>query len=189
MNEDEEVLTRVRDQRTKIVMTVPVEQIIRRGRVVRARRRASGVAMLAAAMVAAVALLPSRHPPSTSSGPGIQLAAWTVVKHTDGAVEVTIRELRDGAGLERKLRADGVPASVIFGGQPNAQPNPCQSYGHPELLSKVIAPSTAPGQPQGDAIIMAIRPSALPGGAGVQIITNQARVGVHLVTASQGCTG
>ena len=178
---DDELLTRVREQRTSIAMTLPVEQIIRRGRVVRARRRASGLAMLAAAMFAAIALLPSSH----ASRQGIQLAAWTVVKHTDGTVGVTIRELRDPAGLQRKLRADGVPASVIFGDQPN----PCQSYGHPELLSNAITPSTAPGQPQGAAIVMVIHPSALPRAAGVQIITNHTRVGIHLVTASHGCTG
>jgi hypothetical protein len=72
---DDELLSTVRDQRTRIAMTAPVEQIIRRGRVVRVRRRASGLAMLAAATVAAIALLPSSHP----SGQGIQLAAWTVV--------------------------------------------------------------------------------------------------------------
>ena len=182
---DDELLTRVREQRTSIAMTVPVEQIIRRGRIVRARRRASSLAALAAAMFAAIALLASSHP----ARQGIQLAAWTVVKHTDGTVGVTIRELRDPAGLQRKLRADGVPASVIFGDQPNVQSNACQSYGHPELLSNVVTPSTAPGQPQGLAIVMVIHPSALPSGAGVQIMTSQARVGVHLVMASPACTG
>jgi hypothetical protein len=178
---DDELLIRVREQRTRIAMSVPVEQIIRRGRVVRARRRASGLTiMLAAAMFAAIALLASSHP----SRQGIQLAAWTVVKHTDGTVGVTIRELRDPAGLQRKLRAVGVPASVIFG----EQANPCQSYGHPELLPTVITPSTAPGQPHGAAIVMVIHPSALPSAAGVQVITNQTRVGVHLVSASHGCT-
>ena len=185
---DDELLTVVREQRAKITMTVPVEQIIRRGRAVRARRQVSGLAMLAAAVVAITALLLSSSPPSGHKL-GIQLAAWTVVKHADGTVGVTIRELRDPAGLQRKLRADGVPASVIFGDQPNVQSNGCQSYGHPELLSKVVTPSTAPGQPQGDAIVMVINPSALPSSAGVQIITDQTRVGVHLVTASQGCTG
>ena len=185
---DDELLTIVREQRAKITMAVPVEQIIRRGRAVRSRRRVSGLAVLAAAIVAITALLLSSNPPSGHKL-GIQLAAWTVVKHADGTVGVTIHELRDPAGLQRKLRADGVPASVIFGGQPNVQSNGCQSYGHPELLSKVITPSTAPGQPRGDAIAMVINPSALPSSAGVQIITNQTRVGVHLVSASQGCTG
>ena len=191
---DDELLTMVREQRTKVPMTVPVEQIISRGRAVRARRQIPGLAAVlavaAAAVVAVTALLPGhqgRHQPGTN--PGIELAAWTVVKHTDGSVDVTIRQLRDPAGLQRKLRADGVPASVIFGDTPNAQPNTCQSYGHPELLQRVITPSTAPGQPRGIAIVMTIHPSALPSNAGVQIITSQARVGVHLVAASQACTG
>jgi hypothetical protein len=188
---DADLLTAIREQRTTVPMTVPVEQVIRRGRAVRTRRRipavAAAVAVLATAVAAVTALLPSSHPGSHQ--PGIQLAAWTVAKHADGTVEVTIRQLRDPAGLQRTLRADGVPASVIFGNQPNAQPNPCQSYGHPELLPTVITPSAAPGRPHGQAIVMAIHPSALPGSAGVQIITSQARVGVHLVTVSQGCTG
>jgi hypothetical protein len=141
--------------------------------------------MLAAAMVAAVALLTSSHP----GGQRIQLAAWTVVKHTDGAVDVTIRELRDPVGLQRKLRADGVPANVTFGDQPNVQSNPCQSFGHPEALSNVVTPSTAPGRPQGHAILMVIHPSALPSAAGIQIITSQARFGIHLVTASDEYAG
>ena len=191
---DDELLTMVREQRTKVPMTVPVEQVISRGRAVRARRQLPGLAAVLAAtaiaVVAVTALLPghqARHQPGTN--PGIELAAWTVVRHTDGTVDVTIRQLRDPAGLQRKLRADGVPASVIFGDTPNAQPNPCQSYGHPELLQRVITPSTAPGQPRGVAIVMTIHPSALPSDAGVQIITSQARVGVHLVAASQACTG
>lgn len=177
---NDELITRLEEQQARIVMNVPVEQIIRRGRVVRARRRAPALALLAAVALAVVALLPSSH----SSPRGMQLAAWTVVKHANGTVDVTIRELRDPAGLQRKLRADGVPASVIFGDQPN----PCQSYGHPELLSKVITPSTAPGQPQGVAVVMVIHPSALTSRAGVQIITNQTNVGVHLVAAGNGCT-
>lgn len=188
---DDELLTAVREQRTKVPMTVPVEQVIRRGRAVRARRRIPGLAavltVVAVSVFAVTALLPSGHPASPQ--PGIQLAAWTVVRHADGMVYVTIRELRDPAGLQRTLRADGVPASVTFGNQPNVQPNPCQSYGHPELLPKVLTLSGAPGQPRGHAIVIAIHPSALPSGAGVQIITSQADVGVHLVTASQECTG
>ena len=186
---DNELLSAVREQRSKIPMTIPVEQVISRGRVLRARRRIPGLAgvlaITAAAVFAVTALLPSSH--STSHPPGIQLAAWTVVKHADGTVQVTIRELRDPAGLQRRLRADGVPASVIFGNTPNVQPNLCQSYGHGELLGKVVGLPALPGPRP--TIVMTIHPSALPNGAGVQIITNQSNVGVHLVIASQGCTG
>lgn len=189
---NDELITAVREQRNKVHMNIPVEQIISRGRTVRARRRIPGMAgvlaLAAVASFAVTALLPASH--QAGHRPSAQLAAWTVAKQADGTVYVTIRELNDPAGLQNKLRADGIPASVIFGSPPNAKPNPCQSYGGgPELLQKVFTFLAPPGPPQGHSTAMAIHPSALPGGAGVQIITSQARVGAHLVMTSQGCTG
>jgi hypothetical protein len=56
---DDELLTAVREQRSKVPMTVPVGQVIRRGRAVRARRwilgLAAALAVVAAAMVAVTA--------------------------------------------------------------------------------------------------------------------------------------
>ena len=124
---DDELITAVREQRNKVPMTTPVEQIINRGHAVRARRRIPGLAgvlaVVAAAAFAVIALLPASHP--ASHQPGAKLAAWTVVKQADGTVSVTIRELRDPAGLQSRLRADGVPASVNFSGQRNLS---CQRY-------------------------------------------------------------
>jgi hypothetical protein len=164
---------------------LPVEEIIRRGQTLRARRRFPPVAaVLAAVALAAIVLQPSGH----RAGTGIQLADWTVVKHSDGAVDLSIRELRNPNGLQRALRDDGVPASIIVGNAPNAQPNPCESYGHPELLQQVVT-LTAPQQSRQNTIAMTIQPAALPSATGIQIITNQANVGVHLVAASPACTG
>ena len=63
MNGDEELLTAVRELRTTVAMTVQVEQIIGRGRAVRASRRILALAAIVTAMAAAVfamtALLPS----------------------------------------------------------------------------------------------------------------------------------
>ncbi len=63
MNGDEDLLTAVRELRTTVTMTVPVEQIIGRGRSVRASRRilalAAILAVMAAAVFAVTALLPS----------------------------------------------------------------------------------------------------------------------------------
>ena len=134
---DDELITAVREQSPTVHMTTPVEQIISRGHAVRTRRRIPGLAgvlaVLAAAAFAVTALLPASHP--ASHQPGVQLAAWTVVKQADGTVSVTIRELRDPAGLQSTLRADGVPASVTFSGQQNLS---CQRYtacGSPKTAS------------------------------------------------------
>lgn len=189
---DDELATVVKASVTDVHMTIPADQIISRSHAIRNRRRipglAAGMAVVAAAVLAVTALLAGH---SATVRPGIHLSAWTVVKHADGTVYVRINQLRDPAGLQRKLRADGVPASVVFGDPPNVQPEPCQWYhgNHAGLLLKVV-PSIAPGQPPGHAIL-AIDPSALPAGAGVQIITptNLSRIGVRLVATSQGCTG
>jgi hypothetical protein len=54
------------------------------------------------------------------------LAAWTVTKRPGGAIGVTVRDLRDPAGLQRALRADGVPATVTY---PQARiPASCRFY-------------------------------------------------------------
>ena len=58
---DNELLTAVREQRTKIPMTVPVEQVISRGRRLRARRRvpalAAALALTGVAVVAVTSLI------------------------------------------------------------------------------------------------------------------------------------
>ncbi len=193
---DSELITALREQRGKVPMDTPVEQIISRGRAVRARRRIPRVAAaLGAAAAAAFAVsvaLPAGHP---ASEPGAQLAAWTVARQADGSIQVTIRELQDPAGLQRTLRADGVPASVTFTGQQNPA---CQGYPgggsqsqRRQLLSSVAGP--AAGR---DAMV--IHPSALPSGAGLQIYTlfqnypgprGSFQVAAGLVQASPQCTG
>ena len=149
---DHDLITAVRDSFTDVHSDTPVEQIVRRSRTVRARRRVpaltAAVAVVAAAGLAVTWLLPGH---SATVQPGIHLTAWTVVKHADGTVYVRINQLRDPGGLQRKLRADGVPASVVFGNPMNVQQKPCQWYhgNHSGLLPKVV-PSIAPGQPHRD---------------------------------------
>ena len=187
---DDELATAVKASLTSVHMTIPAEQIISRSRAIRNRRRipglAAGMAVMAAAVLGVIALLPG-HPATVQRG--IRLTAWTVVKHADGTVYVRINQLRDPGGLQRKLRADGVPASVVFGNPMNVQQKPCQWYhGNVAGLLPKVVPSRAPGP--GHAIL-AIRPAVLPAGAGMQIIamTNLSRIGVRLVSTSQGCTG
>ena len=156
---DDTLMTAVREPFTAVHMDTPVEQILRRGRAVRARRRILGLAgaaaLIAGAVVAVTALLPASHPA------GAQLAAWTVTRQANGMIDVTVRDLRDAARLQSTLRADGVPASVTFGSEPNPS---CREYpGRWDLSTSGIQVSSGP------AAIFAIHPAALPRGAGVQI--------------------
>jgi hypothetical protein len=192
MNNDE-LLTALREQRTKVPMTISVEQVIIRGRAVRARRQVTGLAAAlgaaAAAVIAVTALLPGHQ----ASQPGIQLAAWTVVKQTDGNIRVTIRQWHDPAGLQRTLRADGVPARVTFARQENPA---CRPYGSPIQRMRLL-PLVATVTVRREPVSFVIHPAALPPGAGLQI-TALSQPGLEaagwgepalLVQASPQCTG
>ena len=150
-------------------------------------------AVAAGAALAVIALAPASHPASRQ--PNAQLAAWTVVKQADGNVYVTIRQFRDPAGLQARLRADGVPASVTFTGQRNPA---CQGYpgGGNQSQRRHLLSSAA--TPAGGRNVMVIHPSALPPDAGLQIDAlfqhypgprDSFQVGVGLVQASPQCTG
>jgi hypothetical protein len=186
---DSELITAVRESFTGVQSATSVEQIVNRRRAVRARRRvpvlAAALAVVAGAAVGVTALTPGHHQPS--SPPGAQLAAWTVVKQADGTVTVTLRQLRDPAGLQRRLRADGVPASVTFFG--GTTPRSCQGYPmNSALINRVFTVRHAGGFP-----VMIIHPSALPHGAGVQINPPAQQpvhsVAIGLVYATPACTG
>jgi len=216
MNDDELIMV-LREQRGRVPMTVPVEEIISRGHAVRARRRVPGVtAAVGTAAVAAVAVsvaLPASHPavgqppasPPAGShpagGPGVQLTAWTVTRQADGTIKVTFREATDAAGLQRTLRADGVPASVTFTGQQNPA---CQPYTSSGPAFKPFGSQTGPlggdsRNPQdayNSPYALVIDPAALPKGAGLQIWTSGTpgaadnfQLNVSLVRVSPQCTG
>jgi hypothetical protein len=192
---DDELITVLREQRGKISMDTPVEQIISRGRAARTRRRLPGVAVALGAAVATAFALTSALPGSPAGTHEVKLTAWTVVRQADGDILVTINELKDPAGLQSTLRADGVPASVSFAGQQNPA---CQGYvfagsqsQHRQLLSSVADPAGSPNA-------MVIHPAAIPSGAGLQISAlfqngqgEQGLVAVSagLVQASLQCTG
>jgi hypothetical protein len=188
-------LTTARDALPEVHMTMPLDTIVRHGRARRRRHRLTGLAGAAVVAVGAVlavtALLPAGHPASRQ--PRVQLAAWTVVQQSGGIIQVTMRELRDPAGLQAALRADGVPASVSFG---NGQQTACRPYpgggfrtsANPTLINSVF--------PSGGGSVN-IRPSALPSGTGVLLaFLQRSQPGVPLIAieaavvqASQQCTG
>jgi hypothetical protein len=186
---DDQLIMAVKESVTGVHMHVPTEEIVRRGRAVRARRRIPGFAAAlagsaAATVLALTVLVPAGHHPARP--PSAQLAAWTVVKRADGTVSVTIRELRDPAGLQRRLRADGIPASVTFFGQ---MPRWCRRYpAEGALIDRVFTLGHAGRFP-----VMVIHPAALPGGAGVAISPPIQQpitaVPMGLVYASPQCTG
>ena len=187
---DDELATAVKGSLTGVHMNTPLETIVSRGRAVRTRRRIPGLAgalaVLAAAALAVGVLLPASHQAS------MRLAAWTVARQGDGTIKVTIRQLRDPAGLQHTLHADGVPASVTFFRTENPV---CRNIPKPSvrLTEKVIHPRE---YGRSDVVIL-LHPQALPGGAGVFIGVGYDRIGgkkglafvAGLVQASPRCTG
>jgi hypothetical protein len=218
---DDKLLTAVRESFDDVRSATALERIVSRSRAVRARRRipaVTGVLALAAGAAVAVAALspagpasPGSHQPSHPAH--AQLAAWTVTKQADGTILVKIREFRDRAGLQRKLRADGVPANIIFVESGNIPANPDRIHGNPcrqfngdgndrnsrrlERVAHLVDPK-APDPFQGGVVI---NPSALPRHVGLQFyITRnlgysspQQRGGMafleDLVVATPQCTG
>jgi hypothetical protein len=208
---DTDVLTAARDSLSGIPLaSAPdVETIMARGRARRHRRLVPGVtgtvAAAAGTAIAVTALVPGGNPADRQPGsrashqPAIQLTAWTVTKLADGNISITIRELKDPAGLQSTLRADGVPASVTFAGQlnpacraypggtPSALPRPGttlldrvfpEPYGRMRSLPlpRVARPVTVRTRrvnllprPSANQAVVVIDPSALPAGAGVQL--------------------
>jgi hypothetical protein len=71
------------------------------------RRRAGLIGIAAAAAVALAVLVP------VIGGDAVP-PAYAVTENNDGTVTVTIRSIRDDAGLERKIESFGIPASVHY---------------------------------------------------------------------------
>ena len=171
---DTDLSTAVRDSVADIHAATPVEAIISRGRGVRARRRipiaAGALTVAAGAALAATTLVPAGHSGAGSSDPSglassgsrpasVQLAAWTVSRRANGDIDVTINQLKDPAGLQATLRADGLPATVSFSG--SILSASCQPHTESRGTLKSVV------QFHSDGIV--IDPSALPNGTGVAI--------------------
>jgi hypothetical protein len=121
-----------------------------------------------------------------------RLTAWTVQKESNGNIRVTIRDLRDPAGLQARIRGDGVPANVSFGGLPAA----CT----PVAVTKGQLHNVYTRRQHGHQMVFVIHPSALPSGTGVFIFDHvgapppsgghvHGPLAFGLVQTSQACTG
>jgi hypothetical protein len=188
-------LTEVHDSLSTVHLAIPASEIIARARKRRTRHRRTalaGAGAIAVGLALAVAALVPGSGTRSANSTGTQLTAWTVIKQTDGDIYVRVRELRDPAGLQDRLRADGVPASVIFVPQQNAA---CRPYPADMALLERVFPDSYRQGPPPDGVIV-IHPSGLPSGAGVQLAASfgqpPAASGVAapvLVYASSRCTG
>jgi hypothetical protein len=169
---DTELLATVKDSFAEVRADTPLTAIERRGRTVRARRR-RGLAGAAAAAVATAVVLVLAQQPGTGTRPGpvpsTHMAAWTVTEKAPGIIEIKIRELKDLAGLQRRLRSDGVPAFVRF---QNQDPPGCRNYplspARGQQLSRKIFPQPDNAQ-MADNVAMVIDAAAIPPGVGLWI--------------------
>ena len=197
---DDHLITAVKESVADVHMDIPAAQIMNRSRAIRARRRipvlAGGLAVVAGAALAVTTLLPTSHQPGR---PAIaQLAAWTVAKQAGGSIRITIHELRDPGGLQRTLRADGVPASVTFIGHPNPACHPYAGGGGTRAQRIHTLKRVYTAHP-GASNVTVLHPSGLPSGAGVLIAAGfkhstaghggSIALTLGLVQASPACTG
>jgi hypothetical protein len=205
MNDDSDLLFAIRQSLAGVTMAAPLETAVRRGRVVRARRRAAILGVTAAIIVAAVALAVSGTVGGQS--PPDRLAAWTVTDLPHGVIVVRITQLRDPAGLQRALRAHGVPAAVAFQGGTLSTtpplPKACRETGlspraDTRLQEQIL--DRTPGRPNPRALFhgrrtmaLLIRPAAIPSGIGlnltVQWSSQSSGWSLGLVRATPQCTG
>jgi len=196
---DDELITAVRESVTGVHMDTPAARIVSRGHAIRARRRIPGLAGAVAAVAGAALAVPMLLAGGNQAGHQVshqataQLAAWTVTTQANGGIRITVRELRDPAGLQRTLRTDGVPASVTFSGHANPA---CRGFplgGDPSQrlrrLRRIVTAGRGPN-------VVVIHPHALPSGAGLQIVAQfrhdsgpRPSLTVRLVKATPRCTG
>ena len=118
----------------------------------------------------------------------ITTAAWTVRRAPDGTITVDVKQLRDPAGLQRTLRAEGVPAYVRYIPIVVAKPGssvtsyPACSYNppgpelSPSAFNKVFSFAPPAVEAQGEISFM-IHPAAIPRGTAVFIEVNSGPAG------------
>lgn len=209
---DTDLAALVRDALRDTHMTIPESDITRRARRLRTRGRvaaggAVSVGLAATALAVAALAAPVGSPGTRQSQDTARLTAWTVTKHPGGVIDVTIRELKDPAGLQKRMRADGVPTILsTTSTAPACHPYyPDYQYIPPLWLLKgagnypwthsydngsVTVSVTSPAY-----LTLAFRPARLPRGTAFQIIAEPAASGpagfitaLGLVKTSPACT-
>jgi hypothetical protein len=189
---DDDVITAVREQRDKVHSHTSVDQIISRGRTVRARRRIPGavtalaVAAAGTALALALAGVLGAAPARTTGT--IRTMAFTLVKHANGTATLTINRnmLLEPGTLQRDLARDGIRAMVTVG-------RFCSSDPAPAGWTKVMSFPGSPADP-GPVRSVVINPAAMPAGTELsfgsfQRANGAAQTSVTLIdTRSYTCT-
>jgi hypothetical protein len=153
----------VHAQRHTVPMTTPVDEIISRGRKVRARRRIPVIAGTLAAATAATVLglsLAGVFSAAPAQGAGtIRTEAFTLTRNADGTDTLTINQLvlLEPGTLQKDLARYGIPAIVETGRFCSSNPAPAGFRG----AVKFSGHGTQ--QPFEDRKLT-IKPSALPAG-------------------------
>jgi hypothetical protein len=116
---DSDVLDAVRDSFSAISMDTPAGDIAASGRSRRRRRRAKLVVtgLATAGLLVAVPALAGSSRPDAPGGAPLSLAAFTVVKNSDGTATLTLTKGQtfDTNALRQELAQAGVPAVVNVG--------------------------------------------------------------------------
>lgn len=164
---------------------------------------ATALTAAAVAALAVTALQPGGRADSTSHA---YLADWVIQHHSGGWIRIELRQLKDAAGLQAALRADGVPANVAFSPRPfipstGAMARHCQA---PDISAQAnaylqgkIFPSGGPFGHNPDTVALVIRASAIPAGIGLFIQAHDSSdfsgnwfdMNTGLVKTSPRCTG
>jgi len=189
---DDEVITAVRAQRDKVQSHTSVDQIISRGRTVRARRRIPGAVTALAVVAAAGTALALGLSGVLGAAPArstdtIRTMAFTLVKHANGTATLTINRnvLLEPGTLQRDLARDGIRAMVTVG-------RFCSSDPAPAGWAKVMSFPGSPADP-GPVRAVVINPAAMPAGTELSFgnfqLANASQTSVALIdTRSYTCT-
>ena len=169
-----------------------VDQIISRGRTVRARRRIPGAVTALAVVAAAGTALALGLTGVLGAAPArstdtIRTMAFTLVKHANGTATLTINRdvLLEPGTLQRDLARDGIRAMVTAG-------RFCSSDPAPAGWTKVMSFPGSPADP-GPVQAVVINPAAMPAGTELSLgnfhFANASQTSVALIdTRSYTCT-
>jgi hypothetical protein len=105
----------------------------------------------------------AQRPSNAEHTAAATLAAWTVVRQPDGAVAVTIRDLRNITGLQQRLNAAGVRAIVYA----RARRLPgCLNWQDAGRLGAIVTSKAALAPSD---VYFVIHPAAIPQGSTLQV--------------------